>query len=160
MSEVIDPSDPTGEIRARYIPDTPRNIVDVLTQMIEKIPTIPHEPKSKARWDCTTDVWRTETLRDALKKLKSDAEYAPPEAQHHFWMRGATLMREHFPDHLIMNVLVDGARVDAGTLKRNGQPVADNAKDTWERAVMRVWIPTHFAPGGRWHLATNSGGDQ
>lgn len=154
------PSDPTGEARKSYMPSEPRNIVDVLTKMIEKIPSIPHDPRSKGARDPATEVWRTETLREALKRLKADAEYAPPEAHQHHWMRGATLMKEHFPDHLIMNVMVNGQRIDAGTLKRNGQRIPDAATDTWERAVMRVWIPNHFAPGGRWHLTTNSGADQ
>lgn len=156
----VDTSDPTREIRARYVPvPEARNLLDVFTKMIETIPKLNIDDRA-ARWDPATELWRTETLREALKKLKTDTEYAPPEAHQNFWIRGAVLMREHFPDHLVMNVMVAGQRVDAGMLKRNGQRVPDAAMDTWERAVMRVWIPSHFKEGGRWHLTTNSGGDQ
>lgn len=155
-------SDPDGEIHKRYVPLEPqvRDVVVTLAAMIALIPTIPHEPNSKERYDPASLLWRTETLRDALKKILADAQYAPPEAHAHFWMRGATLMREHIPDILALQVEVAGAKVDGYALKRAGQTVPDAAKDGWERAVMRVWIPSAFAPGGRWHLTTNAGKDQ
>lgn len=142
------------------VPKPPRDIRAVLRDVLALIPTFPHVPVREAN-DPATEAWRANNFRGTMQRIADEAVYAPVEVQHHYWMRAGVGMKEHFPDIIAMSVMApDHVRLDGAMWKRNMKPIPDGSTDTWERAVMRVWLPEYFVEGGRWHLTTESGKDQ
>lgn len=109
----------------------PRDLVKVIDELFKCCAA-----RREESGDDEALVRRIDAFVADMKVIREAAEYAPPEGQSHYWMRGAHVMYSHFPSHEVI----------AG-----GAGPAPLTAAVHSRVMMCIWNPKAFEPGGPWY---------